>query len=389
MSESPEMTAAARAVALNIPFILYAFPGRREMQFAASMPDPDIYSNEDPGSGNRIVITFFNNDSPYKIAITPSLNAADIMTLPTTAAKLPGADVTTLDLSTPPTAYLASVHEQIAILKKRHNAKTVLSRVIASATDRPLNEIAKELFDTFPSTFRFLFFTQETGLWLGASPELLLSYDSGSSSIFTMALAGSRAKSEDTNSDWDEKNKEEHRLVADFIASQISSAGLSPQISAPDTVTYGAVEHLHTAISAVNADSATASHLLDMLNPTPALGGYPRDAALQDINTFENHDRLCYGGYIAIHDKAGIKAYVNLRCAMMSFNPNGKLTYNIFSGGGITALSTPAEEWMETELKALPLRKILAGTEDIRPTTLDEACQDYIHDFQGNRKKRQ
>lgn len=387
MAESPEMTAAARAAALNIPFILYAFPGRREINFAASMPDSDICSNEDPGNGDRIVITFFNNDSPYKIAITPSLDAADILTLPTTTAKLPGADVTTLEMSTPPTAYLASVHEQIAILKKRHNAKTVLSRVIASTTDRPLIEIAKELFDTFPETFRFLFFTQETGLWLGASPELLLSYDSGSSSILTMALAGSRAKNEDSDSDWDEKNKEEHKLVADFIASQISSAGLTPQMSTPDTIAYGAVEHLHTAINAVNADSATASHLLDMLNPTPALGGYPREAALHDINTFENHDRLCYGGYIAIHDKTGIKAYVNLRCAMMSYNPNGRLTYNIFSGGGITALSTPAEEWMETELKALSLRKILDGAEDIRPTTLDEACQDYIHNFQGNRKK--
>lgn len=377
MTEPIELKAAAKAAALNIPFILYSFPDSQELHFMASMPDPDMCVNEDPGSGDRAVITFFNNDSPYPVAVRAQLTPDNIMELHDGMKKLHDADISPYETSTPPPAYLAGIHEEINRLKRRRNAKTVLSRVISGTSQRPLPEMIRELFMTFPHTFRFVFFTQETGLWAGASPELLLSHSSADNSIATMALAGTRPKTSGTNAEWDEKNIEEHNLVKDFIANALLHAGATPETGTTTTEVYGEVEHLLTPITATGSND-TASAVLDIINPTPALAGTPRDAALNDIREIEHHDRQCYGGYIAIHGPTGIRAYVNLRCVMLEQISEKKFTYNIFTGGGITALSEPAAEWMETELKSHKLRAILEYPSVPPIETLDDACRNYI-----------
>lgn len=377
MTEPIQLKAAAKAAALNIPFILYSLPDSQELHFMASMPDPDMCVNEDPGAGSRAVITFFNNDSPYPVAVKAQLTPADIMDLPSGMDKLHDADISPCETSTPPTAYMAGIHEEINRLKRRRNAKTVLSRVISGTSVRTFSEIIRELFATFPHAFRFVFFTQETGLWAGASPELLLSHDSADNSIATMALAGTRPRTSGPHTGWDEKNIEEHNLVTDFIVQALVNAGATPETGTTTTEIYGEVEHLLTPITATG-DNAAAAAVLDIINPTPALAGTPRDAALNDIREIENHDRQCYGGYIAIHSPEGIRAYVNLRCVMLEQISEKKFTYNIFTGGGITALSDPAAEWMETELKSHRLRAILEYPSTPQVETLDDACRNYI-----------
>ncbi|MDE6026945.1 MAG: chorismate-binding protein, partial [Muribaculaceae bacterium] len=68
---------------------------------------------------------------------------------------------------------------------------------------------------SFPDAMVFCFFTPQSGLWIGASPELLL--QKSDDSLFTMALAGTRLA--DTQKAWDEKNIEEQKMVANYIAS--------------------------------------------------------------------------------------------------------------------------------------------------------------------------
>ena len=53
-------------------------------------------------------------------------------------------------------------------------------------------------------------------------------------------------------------------------------------------------------------------------------------------------------------------AYVNLRCAMAAKTEKG-YTYNIYSGGGITAESIAADEWDEAVSKVRPLNEIIKG----------------------------
>ena len=81
------------------------------------------------------------------------------------------------------------------------------------------------------------------------------------------------------------------------------------------------------------------------------------DGENNKINSIEQHNRRCYGGYIAIHNNEDISAYVNIRCAQFD-----KKTYCIYSGGGITKDSNPIEEWKETENKISTLKRIFHET---------------------------
>ena len=65
------------------------------------------------------------------------------------------------------------------------------------------------------------------------------------------------------------------------------------------------------------------------------------------ISLLEGH-RSLYGGYVGVNSPSGIRAFVNLR----SMNFNHKGGYCLYAGGGITSLSQPSDEWLETEAKS-------------------------------------
>jgi isochorismate synthase EntC len=86
-----------------------------------------------------------------------------------------------------------------------------------------------------------------------------------------------------------------------------------------------------------------------MLSPTPALGGFPRDAALELIARHEGLDRGRYGGAIGWFDSTGDGSFaVAIRCAEMS---SDRRTARLFAGGGIVADSDPLSELAETQAK--------------------------------------
>ncbi len=70
--------------------------------------------------------------------------------------------------------------------------------------------------EKYPRSYISLFYTAETGMWLIASPEILLRGDA--EGYQTMALAGTM-KYEGEDMKWSTKNQEEQQLVADYIIS--------------------------------------------------------------------------------------------------------------------------------------------------------------------------
>jgi len=254
--------------------------------------------------------------------------------------------------------YISAVRQIIENCRLR-NGKTVYSRVIAGCNptlDIPMAAI--QLFDIFPDTFGFLYHTPQTGCWLGATPETLLSYDSRSRIARTMAYAGTRQFAGDIP--WDAKNIEENLFVADHIVSRFEDAGITADVSAPYSSPYGNLQHLRRDITAKLPTDTDFSRLLDAINPTPALCGTPTDDAIADISRFERHDRRCYGGFIAIHHpNKSFHSFVNLRSARLSLDGSGR--FEIIVGGGIISSSNPASEWAETEAKASRLLSILSS----------------------------
>ena len=304
----------------GIPFAIYSFPGQRE---ANILQHPDSL---------RIV--------PWLGRYCDGIDVAASACGP---APEPWAK------STPEDDYINATTALVQRLKKR-GGKCVRMRTICGCDRKlDLNAIAGELFERFPDTFRACYFTPATGLWMLASPELLL--DSSDGVMRTMALAGTRqAKAGELT--WDAKNIAEQAMVTSYICERLNSLGISPQCYSTHTLHYGSIEHICTPITAQVAD---VESVLDSLSPTPAVAGLPVAEALADIAAMEDAPRRCYAGYVAHTDAEGnVRSYVNLRCAQF-----GTDSYCVYAGGGITADSIPESEWAETEAKAAAMLEII------------------------------
>ena len=99
--------------------------------------------------------------------------------------------------------------------------------------------------------------------------------------------------------------------------------------------------------------------LVDLLHPTPAVCGLPKEAAKQFILENENYNRSYYTGFLGelnmgLQNKNDSHLFVNLRCMEIEKNE----AY-IYVGGGITKESNPEEEWEETVAKSNIMLKVL------------------------------
>ena len=94
-----------------------------------------------------------------------------------------------------------------------------------------------------------------------------------------------------------------------------------------------------------------------MLHPTPAVGGEPRDRAIEAIAELEGMDRGWYAGPVGWMDATEDGEFcVALRSALLRDR-----TARLFAGCGIVADSDPAAELAETEIKLDALLPLLAG----------------------------
>jgi isochorismate synthase len=94
--------------------------------------------------------------------------------------------------------------------------------------------------------------------------------------------------------------------------------------------------------------------MLQLLHPTSAVCGMPKEPALQFILDNEKHSRAFYSGFLGpVNVASETHIFVNLRC-MQIYTDKAVL----YAGAGITADSDPQKEWEETELKCLTLLNV-------------------------------
>lgn len=270
-------------------------------------------------------------------------------------------DCSCIPPETPRSTYLENLEKLIGRLKKRGLSKTVFSRIItpeSSSTD--WIGVAERLWEEFPDCFGYFFFTPTLGAWLGASPELLLEADAAGR-FSTVALAGTlRADAE-----WDEKNIVEQHIVADYIGRVLTDSGASFESDGPHSQLFGKIKHLVTRFTGTLSDPHSYTALLERLAPTPALAGFPKEEAINDIAQLETHSRGCYGGYITVKGARTV-SFVVIRC--VHFNP-ATSEAAVYVGGGITSDSVPAIEEEETRSKAEALCRIIKSNQ-IAPARL-------------------
>lgn len=188
--------------------------------------------------------------------------------------------------------------------------------------------------------------------FLGATPETLVVRDARG--LRTEALAGTEPR---TGADLAEamrllvrdKDRREHAFVVEAISGALVRVGVEPKIAPePRLRTLTHVHHLVTNIEAACSDELHVLALVEALHPTPALGGSPRQAALNFLAAYEDTARGLYAAPIGWFDGAGRGAFVvGIRSAEIA---QGEAV--VWAGAGVVAGSLPELELRETEAKA-------------------------------------
>lgn len=260
--------------------------------------------------------------------------------------------------------YLNRFDAFMSDFRSRKLEKAILSRVIH--VEKPSNFSAVKLFTnlcaSYPETFVHLSLHPNSGVWVGATPELLLKKEH--SDIKIMALAGTQKKSQG-DYHWRNKEMEEHLMVGKYIESAFQRFNYEMTFKdGPKTIETGKVAHLMTDYEFKEKDNVDLRDLLDVLHPTPAVGGFPVDKGVECILQHEGYYRKYYCGFIGQTDFENHAAlYVNLRC-MQIFDDKCA----VFVGGGLTIDSDAEEEWNETILKS---KTMIEKLEDFKKMKID------------------
>jgi len=223
----------------------------------------------------------------------------------------------------------------------------------------PLNTF-DQLSEKHPMAMVSLVSSPETGTWLGATPELLVSVSDNK--FKTVALAGTLPYSPEINLKsvaWTQKEIEEQALVCRYVINCFKKIRLREyEEHGPKTTIAGNVMHLKTDYEvdmlATNFPQL-GSVMLKLLHPTSAVCGMPLENALAFLKEHEGYDREFYSGYLGpVNVKKESTIYVNLRCLQLF-----KDTVRIYAGAGVTADSVSELEWNETEMKMSNLQSII------------------------------
>ncbi len=258
--------------------------------------------------------------------------------------------------------WIRRVEQAIEVLKAGNMKKLVLARRVDArfAMAPRVADILKQLRKFNPSTTVFAI-KSHGHTFLGATPEQLLQLQD--KQLRTMALAGTAPRGTSPDEDHNQiqsllssqKDRREHATVVDRIGKVLRPyADLRVPVS-PQILSLSNVHHLWTPIEGTLRVPASLLSLSALLHPTPAVGGEPREAALQWLKKHEGLDRGWYAGGIGFMDLAGNGSiWVSLRSALVR-----GFTAHCYAGCGIMRDSFPAKELVESEWKLQAMLKAL------------------------------
>lgn len=253
--------------------------------------------------------------------------------------------------SLPDVQWLDAVAQAVKQIGAGDLDKVVLARDHAVWSHHRLDPrwLASRLARRFPDCFTFL-----VDALIGATPELLVRRTGRE--VMSVALAGTAPRGADDRADQaagaallaSDKDRREHdyaaRSVAAALAPLCASSTVSPE---PFLLRLDNVQHLATTVRGTLRDDTSVLALVDRLHPTAAVGGTPRDGALDLIRRLEGMERGRYAGPVGWVAADGDGEFgIALRCAELS-----GARARLFAGAGIVAGSLPEDELEETRVK--------------------------------------
>jgi isochorismate synthase len=201
--------------------------------------------------------------------------------------------------------------------------------------------------------------TSKSGVWLIATPEILLEgkeHDWHTVALAgTMKLEGDSLMGEGEKVTWATKDIQEQRIVTTYIAECLEQFTGDFREEGPRTVRAANLVHLRSDFTFTLPDGQHLGDLLHALHPTPAVCGLPKRETFNFIIRNEHTPRRYYSGFMGMLDpENGTHLYVSLRC----MNIDGR-HYHLYAGGGLLTDSTVSQEWLETEAKLETMRRVI------------------------------
>lgn len=253
--------------------------------------------------------------------------------------------------------YIQTIEETIATIRQSELLKVIISRQIPiERSSQSLGSTFFQLHDKTPNAFTYLVNLPAAGIWMGATPEVLLKSDG----IYfeTVSLAGTQARKYDSDEYyWNTKDIEEQAFVSRYMLELFYGFDIHKyRTTGPETLESGKVAHLKTSFffPAEKIEHCLGNFVAE-LHPTPAVCGLPKDLADEYIREKEKHARKYYTGYLGPWKlNQQVNLFVNLRCMEITDDE-----FILYAGGGITSKSIPEREWEETNQKATTLLAVI------------------------------
>lgn len=230
--------------------------------------------------------------------------------------------------------------------------KVVLSRYADHAIGGFQTNWPMRLRLAYPGAFIALVSDPLLGTWITASPELFLARNREMLSSFS--LAGTRLSSSGILGD---KERNEQQIVTKYIKHVFEKHGIEAVVKPTTEYQAGQVAHLLNEVGGCMRGELQLdlAGLIQDLHPTPAVGGFPKLAALRFIQEMEGYERGLYTGFMGeFAHETDFRFYVVLRCARIFHT-----VLRCFAGGGIVPGSLPKSELAETEAKMDVIRRVL------------------------------
>jgi menaquinone-specific isochorismate synthase len=248
-----------------------------------------------------------------------------------------------------------NVERALSAFSKGRLGKVVLARraEFGFCGDLDPTQLLESLKAATPGCFHFYAEPESGTAFLGASPERLFRREGRS--VESEAVAGTRPRGASSVEDeglredllHSAKDLSEHTYVSKGIREALEPLCAELQIEDCDSeMKLARGRHLRAKVRGTLEDSVTDAALLDAMHPTPAVGGHPRNEALEQIHALEPFDRGWYAGPVGWIGQEASEFAVGIRSGLV----RGR-TLALFSGAGIVAGSAPDEEWAEIEQK--------------------------------------
>lgn len=251
-------------------------------------------------------------------------------------------------------------------LREREDLKKVVMArelQVTANEDIPVEFVLRNLLNEQPDSYTFAF-EANGSCFVGASPERLVKKEG--KRLYSACLAGSIAKGGTEEEEKrlgeellsDEKNLIEHQYVVDMIRTAMEQVCTEVEIpEKPVLLKMRDIQHLYTPVIGMVKDKNSLLKIVSLLHPTPALGGFPKEMAVEKIREIEGLDRGFYGAPIGWMDELGDGEFaVAIRSGLLK----GKNAH-LFAGCGIVKDSDADSEFAETKIKFRPMLSALGG----------------------------